>query len=87
MTDAPMGSRQAKKSCCLAHKTKHSDKKNKGCCGNCNPFMVCCNFFALTSQQQRIVTPFVYVDRNFHASSEANHSNFLSEVWNPPKVA
>jgi hypothetical protein len=68
--------------------TKHQDKQqHKGCCKNCNPFMVCCNYFALISQRDHITSPFIYVDQSFYHSSEANHSNFLSEVWNPPKEA
>ena len=78
---------ECKKSCCSSEKeTQKSTEQNNDCCNVCNPFMICCNCFALITQPQDISVPFIYVNQKFNLLSETNNSDFLSDAWNPPKV-
>lgn len=79
------------KSCCSSDGEKsntHHSKQNKDCCKNgiCNPFMACCNCFALTIQSKHISSPFTYLNRQFNIEMKVFSSNFLSDTWNPPKL-
>jgi hypothetical protein len=80
---------QCDESCCSTSKEKQkSDKQSNDCCNSiCNPFMICCNCNALTNQAQHISAPFIYSNQKFIIVSETNNFDFLSDAWNPPKMA
>ena len=75
-----------KKSCCSEN--QKPVQKNKDCCNNnaCNPFMVCCNCFALPTQSQNISASFIYSNQKFTTASETTISDFLPDTWHPPKI-
>jgi hypothetical protein len=62
-----------------------SDKQDSSCNMVCNPFMFCCNCYALLSQSHKVSAPFTYSNQKYSVSSEAIHSYFLSEAWKPPR--
>ncbi len=80
-----------KKSCCHSEQNqKQSDptsQQNKGCCNNgvCNPFMSCCNCYALTAKLQ-VLRSLAYTNQKYTALTENPNSVFLSEAWHPPKT-
>jgi hypothetical protein len=86
MLPASIETSLCKESCCS--ESQKPIQKNKDCCNNnaCNPFMVCCNCFALTTQSQKISAPFIYSNPKFSNISETNTSGFLSDAWHPPKT-
>ena len=75
-----------KMSCCSGN--QKPVQKNKDCCNNnaCNPFMVCCNCFALTTQSQNIPVHFIYSNQKYNTTSEISISGFLTDTWHPPKI-
>lgn len=89
MTFVSVENKECKKSCCSSEKdTQKPTKQNNDCCNDdaCNPFMICCNCFALITQPQDVTVPFTYINQKFNVLSETNNSDFLSDAWNPPKV-
>ena len=79
-----------KKTCCHSKKEKKqssSSQENKGCCNNgvCNPFMSCCNCYALTSKLQ-ILPCLAFANHKFYSISENSASDFLSDAWHPPRA-
>jgi hypothetical protein len=74
--------------CCSQSSKKEQHQSNTGnCCDMaCNPFMVCCNFHALTSQKTSISTPFTYSTQKYRVLSEVVYSHFLSDTWKPPRI-
>jgi hypothetical protein len=77
-----------KKSCCVV-KQKKQNQSNKGCCnnGSCNPFMVCCNSYALIVDIQTFFSPLNYSNKKFDATITICNSAFLSDAWHPPKIS
>ncbi len=81
---------QCKSSCCLMNEKQQKSlpsKKQSKDCGNdvCNPFMSCCNCYALTKDQLHFSAPFVYAQQKFSSIVENSDSDFLSNAWHPPK--
>lgn len=78
------------KSCCSSENCteKHKSSKQNNCCKNgaCNPFMICCNCYALTVQMSRIHVPFVYIPNYLIIRNQVFNSNFSSDTWHPPKA-
>jgi hypothetical protein len=57
------------------------------CCGMaCNPFMICCNVHAVTTQKMAISAPFIYSTQKYRVLSEMVYSHFLSDTWKPPRI-
>jgi hypothetical protein len=76
-----------KNQCCSSSSKKEHQNKAGNCCDMaCNPFMVCCNFHALTSQKTIISTFFIYSTQKHHVSPEMVYSHFLSDTWKPPRI-
>jgi len=77
------GTPHCQMSCCA-----HEGKKNlpKECNGMGNPFMSCCNIFALTAQPQGLATPSTHSNQNFSSPIEKLCADFLSDAWHPPKI-
>ncbi len=62
-----------------------TDKQDNCCNMACNPFMFCCNCYALISQSHKISPPFTYSNQKYYLASDSFHSYFLSEAWKPPR--
>ena len=81
-----------KRSCCMTNEqqrpTPPSDQQNKDCCKDvCNPFMRCCNCYALIRQPQPLSSPFTYFNQKFTLLIQTPSSDFLSDAWHPPQIA
>ena len=92
MVFASRDSEHCKKSCCLADKRtqKSNCPKNQqsGNCNNgiCNPFMSCCNCYALTMQPHALSASSTGSNQKFNFIPERTYSNYLSDTWHPPKT-
>lgn len=80
----------SEKTCCLAkthtNSSSHTEKHDKNCCHNaCNPFMSCCNCYAMIEQYQSMSSPILHFIQTYSPLQQNFHSNFLSNAWNPPK--
>jgi len=69
---------------CCAHEGKKSLPKE--CNGMGNPFMSCCNIFALTTEPTGLYTPISSSNQNFSSPIEQSCTDFLSDAWHPPKI-
>jgi hypothetical protein len=70
--------------CC--NKRKKPDPADNCCNMACNPFMLCCNIHALTSQKMAISAAFIYSTQKYRVLSEMGYSHFLSDAWKPPRI-
>lgn len=88
MTFVSVENKECNDDCCSSEKESQEPvKQNDGCRNTvCNPFMMCCNCFALITQPQDVSVPFTYINQKFSKLSETNNSDFLSDAWNPPKA-
>jgi hypothetical protein len=79
----PIGTTHCEMSCCA-----HEGKKNlpKECNGMGNPFMSCCNIFALTAEPTGLYTAITNSNQDFGSTIEKPCFDFLSDAWRPPKV-
>ena len=79
-----------KSSCCKMHKEgkkKSADQPPKNCCNDtCNPFMSCCNCYALTSQAQSVSTQLTGLNQKLNFLKEVPASSYISTPWHPPKI-
>ncbi len=69
---------------CCAHQGKKSLPKD--CNGLGNPFMRCCNIFALTTEPTRLCTLISFSSQIFNSPIEKPCFHFLSDAWHPPKI-
>lgn len=74
--------------CCdTGTKEQRPVDKHGNCCDlACNPFMFCCNCYAIIAQSQKISPLATYSNLKYDHVSEAFHSYFLSEAWKPPRI-
>jgi hypothetical protein len=78
-----------KSSCCTEHKQqKQNHSQDNNCCNNgiCNPFMSCCNGYALLTHQKGLSPYFAYLNQKFQVLSETLNTGFSSDAWHPPKI-
>lgn len=77
----------AEYSCCTKKKVSNSACPiNKDCgMGSCNPFMMCCNCNALTSQINLFSAFFVFTEQKYYSIEEVFYFYFQSDCWRPPK--
>lgn len=84
-----ISNKQCKKACCeVAHSKNHKTPEKNNCCKNgaCNPFMICCNCYALIMQPQVMKFPVVYLSKEFWMLTEINQSIFFTDKWQPPET-
>ena len=90
MASSKAGTEHCKKSCCTKESTsKNSTKQNNDCCKDdsmCNPFMSCCNCYALMAQSQGLYVASSTSSQKFISLTEALNFNYLSDCFHPPEI-
>ena len=83
------GMKHGKHSCCETAKNEQNcpkDQKDKGCNNGCNPFMSCCNGFALTSPSIQLSFHLISTaDQKFVLQKQNLSTAYLAAAWHPPK--
>jgi hypothetical protein len=72
-------------SCCK--KVKQETKTNQNCKGTCtNPFMSCCGFCTLTSNEKFIFFDTFFTTQKFKSYADKVLISFYASAWHPPQM-
>lgn len=76
---------KSEKHCC---EKKKSEKKKDHCCNKgCNPFLSCCGGMGFILQKNELQTaPELSVKKETNFRYIAIHSNYINDLWQPPKI-